>query len=143
MTRINSPKLLNSAKGQDCTICIPGICNGNPETVVAAHVPFETKGMGIKSDDIFIAYGCSDCHAVVDYQDSRWQQFSKAGLYAMHIRGMMRTWKIMIENGLIKVPIYAPRVPHIGKIGEQKPPKKPTKWPAKKIQSRPFSKART
>ncbi|BBI46989.1 hypothetical protein KPSA1B_105772 [Pseudomonas syringae pv. actinidiae] len=37
--RMTSKKLRASAKGQDCTVRIPAICNYNPETTVLAHLP--------------------------------------------------------------------------------------------------------
>ncbi|GKX50589.1 DUF1364 domain-containing protein [Budvicia aquatica] len=63
---MRSSKLRNSAKGQLCTLQIPGICNHNPETVVLCHLPSENHGMGYKSDDFWAVYGCSSCHDVID-----------------------------------------------------------------------------
>ena len=63
-----SKRLLNAAKGRDCTLAIPTVCNRNPETVVAAHSNWSEhgKGMGIKAHDCFIAFACSSCHAEID-----------------------------------------------------------------------------
>ena len=49
-------------------IQIPNICNGNPETTVAAHSNElrHGKGMGIKAHDCFIAWACNSCHAEID-----------------------------------------------------------------------------
>ncbi|MGE4799277.1 nuclease domain-containing protein [Yersinia hibernica] len=46
-----SKALRDSARGQCCTLQIPSICNGNPETTVLCHLPSSTHGMGYKSDD--------------------------------------------------------------------------------------------
>ncbi|ACT07072.1 protein of unknown function DUF1364 [Dickeya chrysanthemi Ech1591] len=57
--------LHESAYGQVCTLQIPGICNGNPETTVLCHLP-PTHGMGYKGDDFRAVYSCSFCHDVID-----------------------------------------------------------------------------
>lgn len=72
-TRIKShgPKMTairKSAKGQDCTFRILGICNWNPETTVWCHSneSIDGKGAGLKSRDEEGAYGCSACHYYYD-----------------------------------------------------------------------------
>ena len=59
-------KITKSAKGEDCALRIPGVCNFNIETTVYCHAPCVDKGMGIKSPDWWGAYGCYDCHRVID-----------------------------------------------------------------------------
>jgi hypothetical protein len=55
------------ARGQDCKIRLPGICNFNPETTVLAHYRcIGISGMGLKSPDQIGAWACSACHAYVD-----------------------------------------------------------------------------
>lgn len=61
-----SKALRDSARGQFCTLQIPGICNGNPETTVLCHLPSSTHGMGYKSDDFWAVFGCNCCHDVID-----------------------------------------------------------------------------
>jgi hypothetical protein len=57
-----------SAKGQECTLRFPGICNRNPETTVWCHSNrlADGKGMSLKAPDQEGCYGCSDCHAWLD-----------------------------------------------------------------------------
>jgi len=57
-----------SARGQDCTLRFPGICNRNPETTAWCHSNrlADGKGMGLKAPDHHGCYGCSDCHAWLD-----------------------------------------------------------------------------
>lgn len=66
-TKIRSKKLTNAAKGKSCTLRIPGICNGNNETVVACHLP-GNKGTATKNHDLFTIDCCNDCH---DWMDGR------------------------------------------------------------------------
>lgn len=61
-----STKLRASARGQDCTLRLPGTCNFNPETTVLAHLPCGQKGMGMKSPDNMAIFCCSACHDVLD-----------------------------------------------------------------------------
>ena len=95
---IKSEKLHNSAKGQDYTLRLPGICNFNSETVILAHVPCGMSGMGMKGPDIIAAYLCSDCHDVLDQRKSLvevdgWDV----------IRAVAETQCRMVQAGLIKV----------------------------------------
>lgn len=94
-----SKKIRNSARGQDCQVHIPGICNHNPETVVLAHIG-KGSGMGQKCDDIHATYACSACHDVIDGRtplgDPRYNR-----IYAYE--GMIRTQKLLLEQELIKV----------------------------------------
>lgn len=57
-----------SARGQECTLRFPGICNRNPETTVWCHSNrlADGKGLGLKAPDEQGCYGCSDCHAWLD-----------------------------------------------------------------------------
>jgi hypothetical protein len=57
-----------AAKGEDCTLRIPGVCNSNSETVVLCHSNRleHGKGMGLKAPDAAACFGCSDCHDVLD-----------------------------------------------------------------------------
>ena len=62
-TRWESKKWRDAAKGQPCTMQLPG-CNGDQETTVLAHR--NGAGMGTKSDDFDAADMCSHCHDVYD-----------------------------------------------------------------------------
>lgn len=96
-------KIRDSAKGQDCTANTPW-CNHNPETVVFAHYgePGE-KGVGLKPDDTSGAYVCSDCHDHLDGR-KRWYVNHHINIPKQDywFRAMRRTWKLLIENGVLK-----------------------------------------
>lgn len=99
--KIVSKKLRNSARGEDCTLNIVGVCSYNPETVSLCHLPDESHGMGRKSDDISAAYGCDMCHAVIDGRVPHIWEDGEKEFYMR--RGMVRTWRKAIERGLIKI----------------------------------------
>ncbi len=67
-TALRNPHLLAMARGQDCNMRVPGICNRNPETVVAAHSNSHVHGKakGRKADDCYVVYACSSCHSWLD-----------------------------------------------------------------------------
>ena len=95
-------KLRKSAKGQECTLHISGVCNYNPETTVLAHLPSEFKGMGKKSPDYCACFACSSCHDEVDGRTNKSIiQGDDADFYMR--RAMVRTWNIWIDEGIIKI----------------------------------------
>ena len=38
-------KLTKAARGRECQVRIPGVCNGNPETTVLAHRQYHAEGV--------------------------------------------------------------------------------------------------
>jgi len=98
-TRIQSRKIREAARGEDCTFRIPGVCNGNPETTVLAHLPDESHGMARKSDDISAAFACSACHDAIDRRHLV-ESFPREWYMR---RAMIRTWRRLIEKGVIRV----------------------------------------
>ena len=97
---IRSPKILKAAKGQQCTLNIPGICNWNPETTVACHVGVVNKGTGQKCDDVFIVFGCSACHAEID---GKTMYYARDDLKEYILLALEKTWLILFELDLLKV----------------------------------------
>lgn len=95
-----SQKLRDSAKGQECTFAIPGICNRDPATTVLCHVPSEWKGVGNKSPDWSAAFGCSSCHEAIDRH-----RLPRVEEEFYLRRALQRTWAIWIEKGLIFLPV--------------------------------------
>lgn len=98
MPRKKNKKITDSARGEDCQVRIPGICNFNPETTIAAHM--NGGGIGTKQNDLFIAYCCSDCHSVIDGHTASMYTQCEVGLW--HYEGIFRTQQLLLEKGLIK-----------------------------------------
>lgn len=93
-------KLRDAARGQQCTVRIPGICNGNPETTVLAHYRLAgTCGMGMKPIDLAGAHCCSDCHDAVDGRSKT--AFRRETLDLMHAEGVFRTMEGLRKRGLL------------------------------------------
>lgn len=92
--------LRKEAKGRECQVRIPGVCNGNSETVVGAHYRMAGLcGTGCKPSDLFIAWACSACHDEIDRRTR-----ITDGEYAKqcHLEGVMRTQAILQSEGKIK-----------------------------------------
>ena len=88
------------AKGRDCQVRLPGICNGNPETVVLAHFRMAgLAGVGMKPADLFGAWACSACH---DEIDRRTRHMSADDARRCHLDGVIRTQAALLSEGAIR-----------------------------------------
>lgn len=139
-----SDKVLHHARGQTCTLRLPGICDHNPETTVSAHIRDEWKGMGTKASDHSIVFACGHCHAYLDVGHFTHPLISDIELYRAIIRGLQTTWGILIRDEVIGFPHNPPPKPRAPKV--RKPPadrqqiktRKGPSWPSRKISPRQF-----
>ncbi|MGF7452573.1 DUF1364 domain-containing protein [Pasteurella bettyae] len=89
--------LRKEAKGRECQVRLPGICNHNPETTVLAHYRMVgLNGVGQKPDDIFGAWACDCCHAEID---RRTRIMDTEYVRLAHAEGVMRTQQILRREG--------------------------------------------
>lgn len=80
------------AQGRDCQARLSGICNGNPETTVLAHLRvIGISGLGHKAPDLLAAWLCSACHSWVDSHKDCQTQLDFA-------RAVFRTQAKLIEE---------------------------------------------
>ncbi len=97
-----SQKLRASARGQECTLRIPGVCNHDRDTTVLAHIRTKgASGMAQKPDDWHAVFACSDCHDVLDKR--KHVDFVLIP-YLYVIEALQRTQKIWFDMGLITIP---------------------------------------
>lgn len=90
--------LRKEARGRDCQIRIPGVCNFNPETTVLAHYRMAgTSGTAIKPDDAQGAWSCSLCHDAIDGRTKT--EYTRDDLRLMHAEGVFRTQAILRGEG--------------------------------------------
>lgn len=83
--------LRNWARGKDCQIRIPMICNFNPETTALCHDNLAgVSGGSMKAPDECGALGCSDCHNIVDGR-VRTDLYTNDEIKLMFYEGMSRT----------------------------------------------------
>ncbi|OOF53855.1 DUF1364 domain-containing protein [Rodentibacter genomosp. 2] len=92
MKKINYRK---EAKGRECQVRLPGICNFNPETTVLAHYRLHS-GVALKPDDIQGAWACSACH---DECDRRTRKMDTEYVRLAHAEGVFRTQAILRREG--------------------------------------------
>ena len=92
-------KITESARGEDCQVRIPGICNFDPETTIFAHL--NGGGMGRKKKDLHGSYCCANCHSALD--GHRKTGYTPETLELWHRQGVERTQDILEDKGLIAV----------------------------------------
>lgn len=95
--RVESKPYRDAARGQDCTLRLPGVCNHNPETVVLCHLPCGMKGTAMKSPDNMAIDACSACHAVLDGAD-RWTIEARD-----YLRALAETQMRRLEAGIMTI----------------------------------------
>jgi len=100
--------LRKQAKGRQCQIRIPGVCNGNNETVVLCHLNNKRLfgvGTGQKVPDIFGAWGCSACHNWCDGRTSSpLCRENVIEAQKLHYEGCLRTMNILLKENKIIIP---------------------------------------
>ncbi|KZN64039.1 hypothetical protein N473_15720 [Pseudoalteromonas luteoviolacea CPMOR-1] len=97
-----SSAIRESAKGKECQVRLPGICNHDSSTVVLAHVG-GGSGIAQKCDDIHSTYICSACHDVIDGRAGP-VLLSEVTIRLYTLEAMIRTQRIFLKLGLIQVP---------------------------------------
>lgn len=94
--------LTKAARGRDCQVRIPGVCCGDPATVVLAHYRMAgTCGVGMKPNDLQGAWACAACHDAIDGRAKT--VYPREQLRLMHLEGMARTVDALMREGLIRV----------------------------------------
>lgn len=96
-------KITESARGEDCQIRIPGVCNFNKETTVWCHANGSAAGkpLGGKSDDRLGTYGCSSCHDVVDRRVPLPEGLERDAVKLMFWEGHARSFMILDAKDLL------------------------------------------
>lgn len=92
-----------SARGEECTVRIPGICTFDTAATIWSHYRGQAggKGFAIKSIDEAGAYCCTACDAVYDGQRSRPPGMSKDDVDLAWLQGHIRSLVTLKRKGLI------------------------------------------
>lgn len=80
---------LDGAKGETCLLNITGVCTGNAETNVAAHIRDEHHGRGVKASDLSTCDACQACHDTFDGRTH--QPLTVEEWYFYALRALQRT----------------------------------------------------
>lgn len=92
--------LRKAARGRECQVRLPGICNGDPETVVLAHYRLAgLSGMGMKSPDLVASFACSACHDAIDRRAHT--DLERDYVRLAHAEGVFRTQAILAREGVL------------------------------------------
>lgn len=98
--RYENKKILQSAKGESCSLRFEG-CKNDKETVVWCHSPFEHSGMAQKSDDFIGCYGCHHCHDILDGRKFHQNYNDVARFWHFH-QAMKRSLRKLFDKGILK-----------------------------------------
>lgn len=92
----------DSARGEECTVRIPGVCTFDREKTIWSHAPLGAagKGRGLKSLDLCGAYACTACDAVLDGQAPRPAGMTREQVLVEWFFGHMRSLVILRQKGL-------------------------------------------
>jgi hypothetical protein len=86
------------ARGMECQIRLVGICNFNNETTVPCHLrQAGLTGLGYIAESIFVAWGCSACHAHCTANPA------DLAVQNDFMRGIFRTQQCLLDDGVIAV----------------------------------------
>lgn len=92
--------LRKAARGRPCMVRLPGVCNGNTETTVLAHIRMAgVTGAGQKAPDILGAWCCSACHDVLDGRVKT--DFERDFIRLAHFEAMARTIHALVLEGVL------------------------------------------
>ncbi len=87
-------KIRQSAKGEECSLRVSENCTDEHGSVVACHLNSNYRGVGYKSPDLFIVYGCFFCHQMLDKSEVSAED---------QLRAMQETQMKLLDKGLIKI----------------------------------------
>lgn len=99
LTRWESKKWRDAAKGQPCTMQITFVCLGGEETTVLAHR--NGGGMGTKTDDFDAADMCAACHDLFDGR-THYEGWPKDQLTARFEKARFETIANRLRRGILK-----------------------------------------
>jgi hypothetical protein len=96
-----SQAIRDSARGECCTILLPG-CDGGGPTTVWCHLPelVADRGMGLKGIDVLGACGCRSCHDIVDGRAPRPSGWTADAVALAFYRAMAKSIVRLRQKGL-------------------------------------------
>lgn len=100
---VRSKKIRDAARDQDCTLRLPG-CRQDTSTTVLCHSNrgADGKGMAQKADDDKGAFGCAQCHDLLDGR-ARLPHLTREMIGIEFDRAVKETQSILRNMGLLPV----------------------------------------
>lgn len=96
-------RITESARGEDCTVRIIGICRGDPAYTIWSHARWirAGRGKGIKAVDLAWAYACTACDALFDGQMKPPEGMTREEIDKDWMMGHLESLVILSNKGLI------------------------------------------
>jgi hypothetical protein len=93
----------DSARGEECTVRIAGVCRGGTEHTIWSHAPLGAAGKGrsLKALDVAGAFACDQCDAVVDGQIKRPAGMTREQVLLDWFFGHMRSLVRLAQKGML------------------------------------------
>lgn len=86
------PALLALARGRECVLRVPGICNRGETVACHSNAGVHGKGKAIKAHDWASVWGCARCHNWLDASFSASGDRRREVFEAAHIK-QLEAWK--------------------------------------------------
>lgn len=148
MSRISSAKYLAGSRGATCKLQIPGVCTGDTETTIPAHIRDRHTGRSQKASDLSVADACFACHEVFDLRaklpngtfltGEDWLFFALRGLQDT-LEGRVNAGLLFVSQDVVKSFHDRPAKQRTSKPSRPIPQRE-NPWPeGRKLVSRPFS----
>lgn len=98
-----SQAIRDSARGEECTVRIPGVCTGDPTHTIWSHAPLGAAGKGgqIKALDLCGAYSCTACDAALDQGRGLPAGYTRSLVLLDWFMGHMRSLVRLRQKGLV------------------------------------------
>lgn len=104
LTDAQKARIRASARDERCTVQFPSIAYHDPATVILAHLPDESHGMGKKSFDLSSCYACMGCHDILDGRaDPAKNGLTEADMEFFMRRAQTRTLRRLLEKGVLVI----------------------------------------
>ena len=88
------------AKNKPCLIRLPG-CSFDSEQTVLCHLRTVSTGMGKKAPDLLGAWGCANCHDIVDGRRDI-EGWTHTQIYAAFLEATIRTQEWLIKEEIVR-----------------------------------------
>lgn len=97
-------KIRESARGEDCTVRLPGVCTFDPAMTIWSHARWNSAGKGksIKAVDLAGAYACTSCDQVYDGQMKPPPGMTREQIDMDWMHGHLRSLVRLVQKGLIR-----------------------------------------
>jgi len=95
-----NPALLEMARGRECLLRVPGVCQGDMATTVACHSNWSEHGKAgaRKADDQYSAWGCAACHRWLDPGPAK-AEVKRARFMLAHMDQVIEWRKVASDPG--------------------------------------------